>query len=477
MSKRSTQKPQSPRRTQVELLYKKEKGKQDSLENDEEQPVYSVSRPSIYPSGVHAPTVRKAPLEENQNILPELKSHNLEGLYNLSFFLLIFTLGYNVIRNIREKGWQADIRLLLCPEVFRDIRFGIVVYASLAAYCYTTFFVVKVTVWWRKWDLLSSVLYWCSQIGLYLVLTLKMYSRPLSPIFGCLLAMGVLVFSLKMHSYYATNNLLLQEFRDAIEKKRGNIKSLENSNTSRSGFPYSVNLKDFTYFLLAAPTLVYETNYPRTKEIRVKYILWNLIQLAICFLVQFFLLCQLMLPVLKRDSGSLLFDFMKLAIPSIFFWLLGFYALFHCWLNAWAELWRFGDRGFYRDWWNSTTLDSFWSKWNVPVHEWCLRHIFVESMHKYHVNRTSATAATFLMSAVLHEFIFIVSFKTIRPFMFFGILFQVPLIRLSQTASVSGHRRGNLLVWLNLFMGHPLIELLYFRSFFQVHHSLFCVRV
>ncbi|GJQ11306.1 hypothetical protein GpartN1_g3097.t1 [Galdieria partita] len=472
-SRGSTEELQTPKRFDRGL---EEKGKKSRLDNDEEHSVYTVSRPSIYPSGVHAPTVRKAPLEENQNILPELKSHNLEGLYNLSFFLLIFTLGYNVVRNIREKGWQADIRLLLCPEVFRDIRFGIVVYVSLAAYCYTTFFIVKVAVWWRKRDLLSAVLYWCSQVGLYLVLTLKMYSRPLSPIFGCMLAMGVLVFSLKMHSYYATNMLLLQEFRQATGKKRSNVKKLDDNSISHSGFPYSVNLKDFTYFLLAAPTLVYETSYPRTKEIRVNYIFWNLMQLAICFLIQFFLLCQLMLPVLKRDSGSLMFDFMKLAIPSIFFWLLGFYALFHCWLNAWAELWRFGDRGFYRDWWNSTTLDSFWSKWNVPVHEWCLRHIFVESMHKYHVNRTSATAATFLMSAILHEFIFIVSFKTIRPFMFFGILFQVPLIRLSQTASVSGHRRGNLLVWLNLFMGHPLIELFYFRSFFQVHHSLFCVR-
>lgn len=364
----------------------------------------------------------------------------------------------------------------MCPEVFRDIRFVSTAYASLALYCYTTFLIVKFAVWWQKWDFLSSLLYWSSQAGLYVVLTLKMYSRPLSPIFGCMLAMGVLVFSLKMHSYYATNMLLLQEFRLA-KKSRGNLKKVDNNrNVNQSCFPYSVNLRNFSYFLLAAPTLVYETSYPRTSSIRVRYILSNLMQLAICFLIQFFLLCQLMLPVLKRDSGSLLFDFMKLAIPSIFFWLLGFYALFHCWLNAWAELWRFGDRGFYRDWWNSTTLDSFWSKWNVPVHEWCLRHIFVESMHKYHVNRTSATAATFLVSAILHEFIFIVSFKTVRPFMFFGILFQVPLIRLSQTAVISGHRRGNLLVWLNLFMGHPLIELFYFRTFFQAHHSLFCVR-
>lgn len=77
------------KRTQVEN--EKDKGKVN-IEKYEEQSVYTVSRPSIYPSGIHAPTPRTAPLEENQGILPELKSHNLEGLYNLSFFLLIFTL-------------------------------------------------------------------------------------------------------------------------------------------------------------------------------------------------------------------------------------------------------------------------------------------------------------------------------------------------------------------------------------------------
>eukprot|EP00871_Galdieria_phlegrea_P000396 jgi/Galph1/1357/GphlegSOOS_G5931.1 len=443
-------------------------------ETDSDESLYTASRPSIYPSGPHAPTVRRAPLEENKELLPELKSHNLEGLYNLSFFLLFFTLCYNVLRNVREKGWQADLRLLLCPEVFRDIQFVATAYALLAVYCYTSFFIVKLSAWLKKWNFITGILYWFSQLGLYAVLTKEMFSRPLSPIFGCMLAMGVLVFSLKMHSYYATNMLLLQEF---LTQAKNHTSLKEKKQSQLKGcFPYSVNIQDFTYFLFAAPTLVYETSYPRTNEIRVKYILWNLLQLVVCFFLQFFLLCQLMLPVLKRDSGSLLFDVMKLAIPSIFFWLLGFYALFHCWLNAWAELWKFGDRGFYRDWWNSTTLDSFWSKWNVPVHEWCLRHVFVESMHKYHVNRMSATIATFLMSAVLHEFIFIVSFKTLRPFMFFGILFQVPLIRLSQIASLGGHRRGNLLMWLNLFMGHPLIELFYFRSFFQVNHSLFCVQ-
>jgi hypothetical protein len=90
---RGAKNQRSPKRTDYSKLDDdKAKEKQDKVETDTDQSVYTVSRPSIYPSGAHAPTVRKAPLEENRDILPELKSHNLEGLYNLSFFLLIFTL-------------------------------------------------------------------------------------------------------------------------------------------------------------------------------------------------------------------------------------------------------------------------------------------------------------------------------------------------------------------------------------------------
>ena len=39
---------------------------------------------------------------------------------------------------------------------------------------------------------------------------------------------------------------------------------------------------------------------------------------------------------------------LKLALPSTYAWLLGFYCLFHLWLNVLAELTRFGDREFYK---------------------------------------------------------------------------------------------------------------------------------
>jgi diacylglycerol O-acyltransferase-1 len=53
-----------------------------------------------------------------------------------------------------------------------------------------------------------------------------------------------------------------------------------------------------------------------------------------------------------------------------------FYLYFHAYLNICGELLRFGDRQFYRDWWNARTVAYFWRNWNIPVHKWLSRHIY-----------------------------------------------------------------------------------------------------
>ena len=42
---------------------------------------------------------------------------------------------------------------------------------------------------------------------------------------------------------------------------------------------------------------------------------------------------------------------LKLSLPNMCVWLLGFYVFFHLYLNITAEILRFGDRQFYKDWW------------------------------------------------------------------------------------------------------------------------------
>lgn len=42
-------------------------------------------------------------------------------------------------------------------------------------------------------------------------------------------------------------------------------------------------------------------------------------------------------------------------------------------MNLVAELLRFGDRQFYRDWWNAHSVQYFWRNWNIPVHKYSVQ--------------------------------------------------------------------------------------------------------
>lgn len=81
-------------------------------------------------------------------------------------------------------------------------------------------------------------------------------------------------------------------------------------------------------------------------------------------------------PLAESDWGRILERLLKLAIPNTYLWLCMFYLLFHLWLNILGELTRFGDREFYRDWWNAATLGDYWRLWNMPVHKWLLRTVY-----------------------------------------------------------------------------------------------------
>lgn len=49
---------------------------------------------------------------------------------------------------------------------------------------------------------------------------------------------------------------------------------------------------------------------------------------------------------------------LKLSIANTYAWLLVFYYYFHLYLNLFAEVLRFGDRVFYKDWWNSSEVSA-----------------------------------------------------------------------------------------------------------------------
>jgi MBOAT, membrane-bound O-acyltransferase family len=119
-----------------------------------------------------------------------------------------------------------------------------------------------------------------------------------------------------------------------------------------------------------------------------------------------------------RYTYSILADYwLKLTITNTYLWLLVFYFYFHLYLNLFAELLRFGDRVFYKDWWNSTEVSAYWRLWNIPVHYWLVRHLYFPCV-RHNLSKTTATFLVFFFSAVIHEVLISIPFRKccIGPF-------------------------------------------------------------
>jgi hypothetical protein len=50
---------------------------------------------------------------------------------------------------------------------------------------------------------------------------------------------------------------------------------------------------------------------------------------------------------------------------------------------------------------HSCFVHQYARKWNKPVHEWLLRHVYLESLNTYKTSRMHATFITFFTSAIV----------------------------------------------------------------------------
>ena len=203
-------------------------------------------------------------------------------------------------------------------------------------------------------------------------------------------------------------------------------------------YPMNITLPNLLYFCIA-PTLCYQLNYPRSPRIRYKYLLTLIIRMflvggLLIFVVEHYIkptlegsIEAMELMFIKWDISLLMEKLLKLSIPNTYAWLLMFYFYFHLWLNFLAEITRFGDRLFYKDWWNSRTIENYWRCWNVPVHNWMLRHLY-HPLIRAGAPKMVGTLSVFFFSAVFHEYIISTPFRMYTMHVFIGMMAQAPLI-------------------------------------------------
>lgn len=277
-------------------------------------------------------------------------------------------------------------------------------------------------------------------------------------------------------------------------------------NKQSPDYPANIGLRDIARFA-SFPTLVYQTNYPRTTRVRKRWLLKRVFEMLLVCSLMVIILEQFLVPTIRNASKPmkemniprLIERLLKLAIPSLIIWLLMFYGLFHIWLNILAEVTRFGDRLFYKEWWEAKRLDVYWRHWNLPVHNWLVRHCFFPFMNQGY-SKSVAAVAVFLFSALMHEFLVSAPFRIFRlwayvfavpvfrvgvcmglscamvfvcTLRFFGMMAQIPLIYLTKSLDkkLRGspfEQIGNVVFWISFcIVGQPLCILLYYFDLSQ----------
>ncbi|XP_035826558.1 diacylglycerol O-acyltransferase 1 isoform X2 [Aplysia californica] len=289
----------------------------------------------------------------------------------------------------------------------------------------------------------------------------------------------VTICFLKLASYAHTNSWCRKHHAANKLKRRRSVDSGPDGatavNSSGSGpqvYPNNLNVNDMVYFLFA-PTLCYELNFPRSARIRKRFLARRLLEMLFLSWLMVALVQQWIVPAVNNarqplaemEIFKMLERLLKLSIPNHFIWLIFFYWMFHSSLNVVAELLRFGDRVFYRDWWNAETVSEFWQNWNIPVHRWATRHVY-KPLLKKGVSKLAASTIVFLLSAFFHEYLVSIPLRMFKIWAFTGMLMQVPIAYI--TAKYIRGKWGNIIMWLSLIVGQPVAILAYFHDYFIV---------
>jgi len=252
-----------------------------------------------------------------------------------------------------------------------------------------------------------------------------------------------------------------------LESTRNSFSAMRDLEEPFVQYPRNLTVSHIAYFCIA-PTLCYQLNYPRSPSIRARYLVTIVGRLVVVAGLILFFVEQHIGKALGHggEPGITMERLLLLSIPNTYVWLLGFYWFFHLWLNLCAELTRFGDRLFYKEWWNARTIETYWRHWNLPVHHWMLRHLYYPTL-RLGVSKAVATGIVFFFSAVLHEVIISVPFRHISGHAFAGMLSQAPLVFVTKWLDkyFDNPLLGNAMFWIVFcVIGQPIGILMFYSS-------------
>lgn len=417
-----------------------------------------MGRPSVihlsHASPVHTEYI-PSPLSRDS------KQQNYRGFLNLAILLLFVNNFRLIFENYIKYGFLISVPGKYVPA--EDWIFGAVIIAELFANLFSSYFIERQFVNKKLSNSSHSMLCFISTFTPLIFSTIIIWNYISHPTVGCVVLMLSITLFLKLASYHLVNADLL---KGKIDEKM----------YEKCIYPKNITFKNILYFWFV-PTLCYQPVYPQIPQFRKSFFAKRLFEFFSCTFMVYFLIEQYAIPTVRnslksmdeKNLGAILERLLKLSISSLYIWLLLFFAFFHSFLNALAEILKFADRSFYQDWWNARTIDEYWRLWNSPVHNWFKRHLYYP-LRGLKVSPRISQFAIFLFSAIFHEYIIAVPIKMVRFWAFFGMLFQIPLIQI--TSMYIKYRPnssfGNYLFWITFcIFGQPMCVLLYYRAWYN----------
>uniref|UniRef100_A0A452Y6I7 O-acyltransferase n=7 Tax=Aegilops tauschii subsp. strangulata TaxID=200361 RepID=A0A452Y6I7_AEGTS len=308
-----------------------------------------------------APVHRKA--KESPLSSDAIFKQSHAGLFNLCIVVLVAVNGRLIIENLMKYGLLIRAGFWFNSTSLRDWPL-LMCCLSLPAFPLGAFSVEQLA--FR--NVITDAVATCLHIILttaeivYPVLVILMCDSAV--VSGFLLMFIACIVWLKLVSFAHTNHDIRQ--LTISGKKVDNAPSTADMDNLQAP-----TLGSLIYFMMA-PTLCYQPSYPRTENVRKGWLIRQIILYLIFTGIQGFIIEQYINPIVVNSQhplkGGLLNaveTVLRLSLPNVYLWLCMFYCFFHLWLNILAEILRFGDREFYKDWWNAKTIDEYWRKWNM----------------------------------------------------------------------------------------------------------------
>ena len=453
-----------------------DKGKQKNYIKKLKKTVHVTSYPAS--KNIHISS-KYSPLSSNAT------RQNYRGFFNLAVIVLLLSHFRLIVDNFLSHGFRFSSLFDYSVEKEHiyawDVPRPLLVLLSWVSFLGLTYGVEKMAQYDFVSDRLTMVIQGAiSFLNICISALWVWYSNSHPGLCMAYLLQSVILW-MKMISYAHCNRDLRIAHRNQAQASSQvdvEISDVKDIQGSPIAYPENLNVSNLAYFCVA-PTLCYQLNYPRSRDIRWGVVLSIVVRIVIVLVLMLFVVEQIMKPSLEAamvpmknfDVMAILFRFLQLTLPSTYVWLLGFYLVFHLWLNFLAELTKFGDREFYLDWWNARTIDEYWRMWNLPVHHWMIRHLYYPSI-RLGISKKFAVYIAFFFSAFFHEFIISLPFRRISFHAFLGMLLQAPLVPVTRklNALFNNPSIGNVFFWISFcIIGQPIGIIMYYYESWEVN--------